>query len=62
MSKFDDRAKDWDKKQTTLDRTEACIENIRKNVDLKNVKNILEYGCGTGLVSFALKNNSNKVI
>ena len=38
------------------------IENIRKNVDLKNVKNILEYGCGTGLVSFALKNNSNKVI
>ncbi|MDX4065239.1 class I SAM-dependent methyltransferase [Aliarcobacter skirrowii] len=62
MSKFDDRAKDWDKKQTTLDRTEACIENIRKNVDLKNVKKILEYGCGTGLVSFALKNNSNKVI
>ncbi|OCL96736.1 class I SAM-dependent methyltransferase [Arcobacter porcinus] len=62
MNKFDERAKEWDKKRTTLDRTEACIENIKKNVNLEKVKNILEYGCGTGLVSFALKNNSNKIL
>ncbi|OCL91181.1 Demethylmenaquinone methyltransferase [Aliarcobacter thereius] len=62
MNKFDERAKDWDKKRTTLDRTEACIENIKKNIDLNKIRNILEYGCGTGLLSFSLKNDSNEVL
>ncbi|WP_198304524.1 class I SAM-dependent DNA methyltransferase [Arcobacter vandammei] len=62
MSRFDERAKDWDKKQTSHDKTEACIENIKKNVDLSKVKNILDYGCGTGLVAFCLVNSNNEVL
>lgn len=62
MSRFDERAKDWDKKQTTLDKTDACIDNIKKYLDFSKIKNILDYGCGTGLVAFALKNDSNEVL
>ncbi len=62
MSRFDERAKDWDKKQLSIDKTEACIENIKKNIDLGNIKNILDYGCGTGLVAFELVNKNNEVL
>lgn len=62
MSKFDERAKYWDKKQSSLDKTVACIENIKKNIDLNKIKNILDYGCGTGLVAFSLVNENNEVL
>lgn len=62
MSRFDSRAKDWDKKQTSLDKTEACIDNIKKNIDLSKVKSILDYGCGTGLVAFSLLDNEKEIL
>lgn len=62
MSKFDERAKYWDKKQISLDKTEACINNIKKNIDLSKLKSILDYGCGTGLVAFSLVNEDNEVL
>lgn len=62
MSRFDERAKYWDKKQSSLDKTEACIENIKRNIDLTTVKNILDYGCGTGLVAFSLVSEGNEVL
>lgn len=60
--KFDERAKDWDKKQITLDKTEACINNLKQALDFSKIKSILDYGCGTGLVAFSLVNDSNKVL
>jgi ubiquinone/menaquinone biosynthesis C-methylase UbiE len=62
LSRFDEKAKDWDKKQTTLDKTDACIDNLKKHLDFSKIKSILDYGCGTGLVGFALKDDSNEVL
>lgn len=62
MSRFDERAKDWDKKQLSIDKTEACLENMRKNLNLDSFKNILDYGCGTGLIAFNLVNSTNEVL
>ena len=52
MSRFDERAKDWDKKNVSLEKSEACIKHLKNNIDFKNIKNNLDYGCGTGLITF----------
>ena len=62
MSRFDERAKDWDKKQTTLDKSDACINHLKEKIDFSNIKNILDYGCGTGLIAFNLVEENNKVL
>ncbi|MCT7587198.1 class I SAM-dependent methyltransferase [Aliarcobacter butzleri] len=62
MSKFDERAKNWDKKQTTLDKSDACINHLKEKIDFSNIKNILDYGCGTGLIAFNLVEENNEVL
>lgn len=52
---FDKRAKDWDDPKK-IETAEAVARSIMKNVPLsKEVTRALEYGCGTGLVSFCLQ-------
>ncbi len=52
---FDRRAKDWDDPQK-IEKAEAIARSIMKKVPLsKEATRGLEYGCGTGLVSFALQ-------
>ena len=34
MSRFDERAKDWDKKNVSLEKSEACIKHL-KNIPIK---------------------------
>ncbi|KLE01342.1 class I SAM-dependent methyltransferase [Aliarcobacter butzleri] len=62
MSRFDERAKDWDKKQTTLDKSDACINHLKEKIDFSKIKNILDYGCGTGLIAFNLVEKNNEVL
>ncbi|RBQ30020.1 class I SAM-dependent methyltransferase [Aliarcobacter vitoriensis] len=62
MSRFDERAKDWDKKQLSHDKSEACLNHLKDNLDFTKIKKILDYGCGTGLIAFELVNNSNEVL
>ena len=62
MSRFDEKAKDWDKKQTTVDKTDACVKNLKKHLDFSKIKNILDYGCGTGLVAFSLIDTSKEIL
>jgi len=62
LSRFDERAKDWDKKQTTLDKSDACINHLKEKIDFSNIKNILDYGCGTGLIAFNLVEENNEVL
>lgn len=62
MSRFDSRAKDWDKKQSSLDKSKACILHLKEKIDFKNIKSILDYGCGTGLIAFDLVKEDNKVL
>lgn len=51
---FDDRAKTWDSDPIKRERAFAVAAAIRQRVPLSRGWHALEYGCGTGLLSFAL--------
>lgn len=55
MSEFDAKARDWDKNQRYIDRSEAVAKAIAQVIPLQNGMKALEYGSGTALLSFALK-------
>lgn len=55
MTDFDARAKDWDEIPIRTERANAVAGAIRKQVSLNRKMSALEYGCGTGLLSFALQ-------
>ncbi|RPJ25240.1 MAG: class I SAM-dependent methyltransferase [Chloroflexi bacterium] len=55
MTNFDERAREWDSDPDKVKRAHAVADAIRKAVPLSKSMNALEYGCGTGLVSFALQ-------
>jgi ubiquinone/menaquinone biosynthesis C-methylase UbiE len=52
---FDERAKDWDSDPAKVERAFVVADAIRAAVPLKPAMTALEYGCGTGLLSFALQ-------
>lgn len=52
---FDARAKTWDADPAKVDRANVIAEAIRMAVPLRGDMNALEYGCGTGLLSFPLQ-------
>ena len=53
-SSFDDRAQTWDTDPVKQERAEAVATALRQRVPLSRDWRALEYGCGTGLLSFAL--------
>ncbi len=55
MNEFDQKAQTWDAKPVRVERAQATAEGIRAAVPLNPRLTALEYGCGTGLVSFALQ-------
>jgi ubiquinone/menaquinone biosynthesis C-methylase UbiE len=55
MTNFDERAKDWDSDPDKVERARLVAEAIRQAIPLSNEMRALEYGCGTGLLSFALQ-------
>jgi ubiquinone/menaquinone biosynthesis C-methylase UbiE len=55
VNDFDARAKDWDSDPTKVERAHAIAAAIRANVALAPTMRMLEYGCGTGLLGFALR-------
>jgi 2-polyprenyl-3-methyl-5-hydroxy-6-metoxy-1,4-benzoquinol methylase len=63
MNKFDELAKIWDsgamRVQSALEFTDAIKLNIDKDMESFSV---LDYGCGTGLVSFALSDKVKRVV
>ena len=62
MNRFDEAAKTWDAKPSSLAIAKACVDNINKIIKIPSNAKILDYGCGTGLVAFALSNDDNEVI
>jgi len=52
---FDDKATRWDDDPKKLERAEAVAAAIREQVPLTPSTRTLEYGCGTGLLGFALQ-------
>ena len=61
MTNFDERAKDWDSDPKKVERARDVADAIRNAVPLSSNMNALEYGCGTGLLSFALQENLGQI-
>lgn len=55
MSEFDAKARDWDKNQRYIDRSEAVAMALLKMVSIHPGMKALEYGSGTALLSFELR-------
>jgi len=53
MSKFNTIASSWDSNPKVIETSKATIQAIKENIDINN-KDILDYGAGTGLLSFGL--------
>ena len=54
MSIFDDMAHTWDDKPDRIERIRVVATRLRDVLDFDGVEAGLEYGCGTGQLSFAL--------
>ena len=61
MTNFDERAKDWDSDPKKVERARAVADAIRRAIPLSNEMIALEYGCGTGLLSFALQSDLGQI-
>ena len=55
MSEFDARAREWDKDKMHTDRSAAIAAELEKMIPLDTSMKALEYGAGTGILSFLLK-------
>jgi tRNA (cmo5U34)-methyltransferase len=62
MSNFDDRAREWDKKDMHTERSVAVAAGLEKMVPLNSSMKALEYGAGTGLLSFLLKDKFAEIV
>ncbi|MFA7084536.1 MAG: methyltransferase domain-containing protein [Arcobacteraceae bacterium] len=61
MNRFDKAAKEWDTKPTSQLVAKATSQTIREFISLDN-KEILDYGCGTGLLAFSLSDEAKLVV
>lgn len=61
MTNFDERAKDWDTDPKKVERARVVAEAIRNATLLSSQMSALEYGCGTGLLSFALQSDLGQI-
>jgi len=55
MISFDERAKSWDSDPKKVERARSVADALRAAVPLQPEMTALEYGCGTGLLSFFLQ-------
>jgi len=55
MSDFDKKAQDWDKEKMHFDRSQAIADEMIKMFPKSKHMTALEYGAGTGILSFMLK-------
>jgi ubiquinone/menaquinone biosynthesis C-methylase UbiE len=61
MSEFDAKARDWDKNQRYIDRSEAVAKAMLQLIPIQDGMKALEYGSGTALLSFALKDKFSEI-
>ena len=57
MNEFDQKAKNWDDDPVRVSRARAVADAIRRHVPLTPDMSAMEYGCGTGLLSFELRSD-----
>jgi ubiquinone/menaquinone biosynthesis C-methylase UbiE len=54
MNNFDEKALTWDQNQNRVTLAKAVANTIKEHIHLPPNANALDFGCGTGLVSFNL--------
>jgi tRNA (cmo5U34)-methyltransferase len=59
---FDTVARNWDDNQVHIKRTKAIAACLLQMVEINKDMKALEFGAGTGLLSFALKNHFAEII
>ena len=59
---FDSKARQWDENPVFRERGEKIAQAIRATVPLARTMHALDYGCGTGLLSFPLKDELGPIV
>ncbi|HAM99249.1 MAG TPA: hypothetical protein DCQ26_11640 [Marinilabiliales bacterium] len=62
MDAFDDKAKTWDDDPVKVERAQILAKKISLFIDGKAPQKGFEFGCGTGLLSFYLKDFFKEII
>ena len=62
IKRFDDAAADWEEKPQRVALARRVAEAIQQAIPLATSMQVLEYGCGTGMVSRALSPNVEKIL
>lgn len=62
LSDFNQKAENWDNDPVKHERAERIANAIINQIDLKDDMKAFEYGCGTGLLSFQLKDYFKKIV
>lgn len=61
MNEFDIKASGWDQNPMHWDRSEAIAIEIKRMIPLNTEMRVLEYGAGTGITSFLLKDHVKEI-
>jgi ubiquinone/menaquinone biosynthesis C-methylase UbiE len=61
MSEFDQKAQEWDKNKMHLERTMAVAGQLQKLIPFRPNMKAMEFGAGTGLLSFHLKDRFSEI-
>jgi len=61
MSEFDAQAREWDKDKMHMDRSVAIAAELEKMIPINHSMKALEYGAGTGILSFLLKDRFSEI-
>ncbi len=61
MNEFDEFAATWDDDPIRVERAVSIAQSMRNILDMNTYQNALEYGSGTGLLSFALKDDLKRI-
>lgn len=59
---FDAKARQWDENPVFRERALKIADAIRRSVPLNRAMHALDYGCGTGLLSFPLKDEVGSIL
>jgi 2-polyprenyl-3-methyl-5-hydroxy-6-metoxy-1,4-benzoquinol methylase len=61
MNQFDDAARTWDQNSIHTERSQAIANVLQKNITLNKNMKVLEYGAGTGILSFLLHDKVQEI-